>query len=186
MQANMMSWKQTWTGRSFDLLLPSAETVSLEDISQSLGKLNRFTGHTKWPYSVAQHCLFCADLATPQAAVHALLHDAEEAYTGDVSAPMKMALHAHGAGEALRDIADSVRAAIYTHFGLLAPGEEMRRHIKDLDMVALATEKRDMLRVDVKWGVDLPMPHPEPLRPLAWWDAAELYYKRARSLGLGR
>ena len=61
----------------------------IEDIAHALAHLCRFTGHTDQFYSVAQHCWQASHLIEPTQALGALLHDAGEAYTGDVSSPLK-------------------------------------------------------------------------------------------------
>lgn len=56
----MNPWIQTRSGIIFDLVAPIEQMVSLTDIAHGLAHINRFTGHTRYPYSVAQHCVLCA------------------------------------------------------------------------------------------------------------------------------
>jgi len=83
----------TYTGKLFDLLNPVPEMVCIEDIAHSLSLICRYTGHTKEFYSVAQHCTLMAEctqlFGNPLAR---LLHDAAEAYIGDMSSPWKQML----------------------------------------------------------------------------------------------
>lgn len=81
----------------FDLLNPTPDQVDWLVIASSLGKLCRFAGHTSGHYSVAEHSfrLACAvELAggNEVAQMQALLHDAHEAYTGDITRPMREAI----------------------------------------------------------------------------------------------
>ena len=46
---------RTYTGRYFDILNPQAKDVSIIDIAHALSQLCRFTGHTEFFHSVAQH-----------------------------------------------------------------------------------------------------------------------------------
>lgn len=179
-------WIQTFTGQRFDLVNPAAGAVRLRDIAEALAKANRYTGHTKRPYSVAQHSVFCSLHVSARARRYALLHDAEEAYTGDVSTPMKMALKAMGAGEAMQHVAHGVRKAIFERFHLeFPPPEDIWAEVKKADLLALATEKRDLLCHALPWDWTMPEPCAEKIEALPWWDAAQVFYDRARVLGCG-
>lgn len=63
-------------------------TPNIMVIARALSNINRFTGHAG-QYSVAQHCVLASRSAEPAFALDVLLHDAPEAYIGDVSAPLK-------------------------------------------------------------------------------------------------
>ena len=90
-------WIQTRSGRQFDFLNPTREQVFLPDIVLALAQINRFTGHTRFPYSVALHSVFLAralfrDTGDRELAYQGLMHDAAEAYVGDVAQPLKSLL----------------------------------------------------------------------------------------------
>lgn len=76
----------THTGRLVDPLHLTEDDVCLEDVAHALALVNRFGGHSKRPLSVAQHSVFVSYLCTT---LQALLHDASEAYIGDVCRPLK-------------------------------------------------------------------------------------------------
>jgi len=82
----------TYTGKVFDLLNPQPETVCIEDIAHALANLCRYTGHVREFYSVAQHCILMADANLPGDSLQKLLHDAAEAYIGDMATPWKQLL----------------------------------------------------------------------------------------------
>ena len=84
-----MSKIVTHYGNVIDLLDPDPADISLFDIAHNLSHLCRFNGATKYRYSVAQHSLFVSRLVSPQHALQALMHDATEAYLGDVVKPLK-------------------------------------------------------------------------------------------------
>jgi 5'-deoxynucleotidase YfbR-like HD superfamily hydrolase len=63
--------------------------ILVDDIVHSLSLINRFNGAAKFPYSVAQHSLYVAGLLPPELKLHGLLHDAPEAYVGDMVSPLK-------------------------------------------------------------------------------------------------
>jgi hypothetical protein len=48
---------QTRTGKMFNIKHPDPDMIDLRDIAAALAKTNRFGGHTREPYSVAQHCV---------------------------------------------------------------------------------------------------------------------------------
>jgi hypothetical protein len=67
--------------------------ICIEDIAHSLALTNRYNGMTRYPYSVAEHCVrmaLCDDL--PGHPLAKLLHDAAEAYIGDIVKPFKAGL----------------------------------------------------------------------------------------------
>src|SRR5690606_2723306 len=84
-----MSWIVTRSGRKFDLANPTADMVDTADLAHSLSMQCRFNGHTSSFYSVAQHCLLVAELVPEEHKLAALLHDATEAYVGDLVRPLK-------------------------------------------------------------------------------------------------
>ena len=87
-------------------------------------------------YSVAQHSLIVAGLVPPHLRLAALLHDAAEAYLGDMVKPLKVLLPEFAV---LEDKVSAIIAATYgLDFSDYAP-------IKRADLIALATEKRDLM-----------------------------------------
>jgi 5'-deoxynucleotidase YfbR-like HD superfamily hydrolase len=83
---------RTFTGRMIDLLQPTPEDIDIRDIAHSLSQLNRFCGHTSRPYCVAEHSVMCSYFGDPALALEKLLHDAAEAYIGDIASPLKRLL----------------------------------------------------------------------------------------------
>lgn len=83
-------WIQTSTGRRFYPGDPRAADVDIVDIAHALSQICRFNGHSRLFYSVAEHCVnVCEEVQDPKLKLHALLHDAHEAYIGDVTSPVK-------------------------------------------------------------------------------------------------
>lgn len=126
----------TANGDYFDLLAPEQQHFDISVIASALSKLCRFTGHVRHFYSVAQHSVLVAHALPPELALQGLLHDAAEAYLGDVAAPLKALLHSYQALER------HVEAALLRHFGLPAV---LDPEVKRMDLVLLATEKRDLM-----------------------------------------
>lgn len=82
----------TVTGKVIDFLNPDPEQLSLDDIARGLSRAPRYAGQTEKPYTVIQHSLLVAHLVPSEHRLHALLHDAPEAYLCDVPSPAKDAM----------------------------------------------------------------------------------------------
>lgn len=81
-------WIQTFTGKKFYPLSPQIEDICIEDIAHALSNVCRYAGHCRDFYSVAQHCVMVSDWM-PSMKLEGLMHDASEAYLGDISRPLK-------------------------------------------------------------------------------------------------
>ncbi len=89
-----MSYITTVTGIHFYPLNPNPKDIDIEDIAHALSLICRANGHFRHFYSVAQHCIACAEEAiergySPEVILGCLLHDASEAYLCDVTRPVK-------------------------------------------------------------------------------------------------
>lgn len=82
-------WLQTYTGKAFFPLAAHVEDIDARDIAHSLANQCRYNGHTRIFYSVAEHCVLMSYCVPEQDALWALLHDAPEAYVGDLIRPLK-------------------------------------------------------------------------------------------------
>lgn len=143
-----MSWIQTFTGKKVDLRNIWADDVCIEDIAHALAHLCRFTGHTRSFYSVAQHSLLASQHIRPDLALLGLLHDAAEAYTQDIPRPYKEHLwfrDPRGDLRMWRDIEQRVEYAIFEKFLAFHPVPSEREAVKQVDMLLLATEARDLM-----------------------------------------
>jgi len=84
------AWIQTQSGVKFYPFAPRIDDIRKEDIAGALSRICRFTGHTKHLYSVGQHSLIVSAIVhNDRARPWALMHDAAEAYIGDISSPLK-------------------------------------------------------------------------------------------------
>lgn len=73
-----------------DLFALDSRDFQIEDIAARLAKVNRFAGATKWPYSVATHCVLVAGLCPDELSLAGLCHDLTEAFgIGDLISPVK-------------------------------------------------------------------------------------------------
>lgn len=131
-----MTWILTRTGIPFDVLEPTADMVQPLDIAHALAHTCRFGGHTLRHYSVAEHCVRVAKLVPAEHQLAALLHDATEAYVGDMVRPLKQALPAY------QQIEQRVWHAICQRFDL---DPVLPECVHQADLVMLATERRDLM-----------------------------------------
>lgn len=111
----------TVTGRLVDLDHPHADDIDIEDIAHSLSQICRFTGQTRVPYSVAEHSVLVSYKVPQPLALAALLHDAHEAYIGDISRGMKGALWCDELQQSnveLEDVDARIRHLVRFKFGV--------------------------------------------------------------------
>src|SRR5437764_15264431 len=130
----------TYTGRSFHLTEPIPSEVDREDIAHALSNICRFTGHTKYFYSVGTHSILCADLArkdgmSAKIQLYCLLHDASEAYLADINRPLKSLI-----AWQYCPLEEEVSSVIFEHFNLPQPTDEEWKTIKHYDNFMLANE----------------------------------------------
>lgn len=136
---NSKAWIQTYHGGVFHLLDPQPEEILIEDIAHALAMQCRFTGHTKWHYSVAQHSVLASQIVKPGFELEALLHDASEAYAADLNRPLK---HYTEMGKHYMVIEDIIQSAIARKFGI---PEHMSPEVKVADNAMLYAEKAALM-----------------------------------------
>lgn len=106
-------------------------------IAKALGNICRFNGNTVRHYSVAEHSVRVAQLVPQQFKLAALMHDAAEAYVGDMSSPLR---------ELVPDFNDIERDHLRwlgRHFGVEL--SQLPVEVRRADLTMLATELRDLL-----------------------------------------
>lgn len=133
----------TSSGMYFDFADPQPSQVNIKDIATGLSNTCRFAGQCEF-YSVAEHSVHCATTVLREsgsmlAALHALMHDAAEAYTGDMPKPLKNML------PEFREVEAKVEKAIRIKFGL---GGVYDGVVKDIDLRMLKTEKTQLFQED--------------------------------------
>jgi hypothetical protein len=112
----------TATGQ-VDLLAPKSEHIDVSEMAASLARKGRYTDLSNRRVTVAQHLMLTEYLAfkdgvtAPAARLHVLLHDAHEAYMGDISRPLKLLLDAASDGMISR-IERGLDEAIFGRFGV--------------------------------------------------------------------
>jgi uncharacterized protein len=160
---------QTVSGRRVDPLSPRTDDLDVRDIAHALSNQCRFGGHCRVFYSVAQHSCAVADLVDRAGgsavdALWGLLHDAAEAYLGDLPHPLK---HRSALGEAYRGAEARLEAAITERFALPPHRPSL---VGEIDRALLATERRALIGEAWAW------PELEGVQPLAFaiepWEPA--------------
>lgn len=165
----------TVEGNYFDFLYPETSPFSIDAVAHALSNICRFGGHTLAFYSVAQHSVLVSRVVPEEHAMAGLLHDASEAFVGDVVTPLKMLLSEY------RAIEERVEKVILSKFGIIGIPE----CVKYADLVALRTEQRDLLPMHAteRWGLTA---HIAPLRKriaaLAPKEAKVLFLARYREI----
>lgn len=129
------------------MLDPRPEDIDIEDIAHHLALLCRFGGACDRFYSVAEHSIAVSELCGPADARWGLLHDATEAYLGDVTRPLK-----HTPAMApYRALEARFQAAIAARFDL---PPEIPASVSRADNRMVAVEAHDLMApLDPEWDL---------------------------------
>lgn len=162
----------TRSGISFDFLNATVDDILWIDIAIALGKICRFGGHCIGFYSVAQHSCLVADILPLEIKLYGLLHDAHEAYIGDMTKPFKRAIAATASYDCLeleypikKDVViaigkienklisllggQRIDELIYEAAGIPSPNTDIKKAIHEADMIAFITEYRDLMPTEI-------------------------------------
>lgn len=157
---------------------PRADEVDIRDIAHALAMICRFGGHVRSYYSVAQHSVLVSCHVPQKYAIAALLHDAAEAYVGDMVSPIKRQLPAYKKLEA------GVERVVMERFELGDFDQDMigMSHVKEADLVALITEQRDLWAGPARERSKEVWPWARRIAPLGWRAAKYLFLSRWQEL----
>jgi len=144
----MEPWIQTFTGLRVNPLELRPDDIRIEDIAHALSCVNRFAGHAVYPINVAQHSIMVSRLADPGYELQGLLHDASEAYLGDMTKWLKMAPEM----KFYREIEDRAQHTIFKKFGC---PEEMHPSVETADRLMVRFEATKA------FGPRFVFPHPD-------------------------
>jgi uncharacterized protein len=172
---------QTVSGRWVNPFDPDPAQLDAGDIARALANQCRFGGHSRVFYSVAQHCVIVSRVVEERGGdvedvFAALMHDAGEAYLGDMPHPLK---HRSALGAAFRDAEAQLEEAIRDRFNIKSNVPE----VKAVDRALLATERRAFSAEIWHWP-ELEDVEPLDLELTAWSpdQAADEFAKRYAEL----
>ena len=176
-------WITTISGGQYFITSPSPNDICLRDIEWGLSHNNRYSGQSRYPYNVAEHSVHESDELLRRypgdhlLALHGLLHDAPEAFLGEMTKPLKQTLAYYSYLERLAEI------AIYSHFGLPRVTPQQKAAIKLVDSSLLATERRDLITPRRDWErTEPPLTHLDLRIPMSPATARLGFHQRWESL----
>lgn len=123
------------SGKIFDFLDPHGSDFDIDDVAHGLAHVCRYAGQCRHFYSVAEHSILVSDVVETFK-LEALLHDAAEAFIGDVTRPLKQLL------PEFKRIEANVEDAIIDRFGL---DPAFRSIVKPADLSVLAAEQAQVM-----------------------------------------
>lgn len=132
----------TYTGYQLNVFDPDPNDIDIVDIAVGLSRCCRFGGQPKFFYSVAQHSINGSLFINEHEKLPFLLHDATEAYMGDIVRNIK---------EHLRDyklIEGILSKAIFSKFGVVLYD---KLEIKRMDNVMMAAEAEVLMTNTGQW-----------------------------------
>lgn len=171
----------TSQSRYINFLNLEENVYDIIDIAQALSKICRFCGHCDNFYSVAQHSVLVSEIVPPEYAFEGLLHDATEAYLGDISSPLKRLLPEY----------KRIEKAMYKEIAkTYSIPEETTDVVKRADEILLATEKRDIMPYDPtpeEWSfLEGTIPLEKHIIPVSDYYAFKLFMNRYNYLKSNR
>jgi uncharacterized protein len=123
------------SGALFDFLDPWSSNFTIEDIAHGLSNICRYAGQCRKFYSVAEHSIHVSYVAQGFE-YPALMHDATEAFLGDITRPLKQLV------PEFKRIETGVERAIFSRFGIEWP---IPPDVKYADLKVLAAEQAQIM-----------------------------------------
>jgi 5'-deoxynucleotidase YfbR-like HD superfamily hydrolase len=124
-----------YRGGYLDFRDPGASDFTIEDIAHGLANICRYAGQCRSFYSVAEHCVYVSAEAKGFE-LPALMHDAAEAFTGDITRPLKQLL------PDFRRIEAAITDVISRRFGIPLP---LPSQVKRAELRVFAAEQAAMM-----------------------------------------
>jgi 5'-deoxynucleotidase YfbR-like HD superfamily hydrolase len=142
---------QTYSGNAFYPKDGHITEIAIEDIAHALSHICRYNGHCRKFYSVAEHSVLVSRIIRQrwpndlESIWAALLHDATEAYVGDVTTPLKVTM------PQFMELEDKIALEIAKKFKITWSKRVVDR-VKFADMTALSTEARILFKDVSDWS----------------------------------
>lgn len=167
-------WMQTYTGRQFFPMDPRPEDIATADIARALSMQCRYNGHTSAAYSVAEHSVLISTAVCPEHALAGLLHDATEAYLGDMVKPLKRHISQY------MEIEQRLWEVIAATYGVPT---ELPECVKQADVRILVDERAALLGpTPAPWGTEHLQALGVKIRALPQPEAEALWLARLNEL----
>lgn len=182
----------THGNRLIDFANPQNSDIHIDDIIHHLAMIPRFGGKLDVHYSVLDHSVFAGVIAKTylkvddMTAFAVLMHDAQEAFLGDVTSPLKQLLPDY------KKIEKAFEMVIRDKFKIRIKAE-MEIVVKTADILALKAEKQAFIQTPVElaehWRFldkfpTVPISPREYINSKALFKDAFDYYNKALNLGL--
>lgn len=182
MERNRGPWIQTFLGNKFYFLEPEKSHISSRDITHSLSNLCRYTGHCIRPYTVAEHCILLSYNVPDKYKQWALLHDAAEAYIGDISGPLKQTI------KLVSPIISNLEERILKHIANQLDLEwPISQEVIDADHSILYIEQKYIFSTNIPWeGYSTKGLITDKITPLFYtpYEAEAVFEQRWKELGI--
>lgn len=183
----------TFSGKDINPLDLQMDDICIEDIAHALALCNRFAGHTKQPISVAQHSVYVSKLCDinykDNVCLQGLLHDASEAYLGDITKWLKQTDEM----KAFREAENRVQKTIFQKFNIdfLFHNDEIRLYLEVEAADRLMVQFEGRMGFGESWQINHPRYPPlttEEIErvgfwfPWSWEVAEKEFLKRFKEL----
>ncbi len=146
LEGHIPSFITTFSGAHVDPLDLDPEDIVLEDIAHHLSNQCRWSGGTKYHYSVAQHAYYCSTIVVPEQAYDALHHDDAEYVLQDMAKPLK---NHESLGQAYRGAERRIERVIGPALGVRFP---VSPEVKEADLAMLIAEAEQLMHGRDHWG----------------------------------
>jgi hypothetical protein len=156
-------WIQTSKGGVFNFLSAADSTlITPSTIAFALARIPRFGGHSTKPWFVAEHCIMVKQIGLAliknplekrYAAPYLLLHDAHEAFVGDMPAPLKKYLKNHKNFD-MKEVENEIDIRIRKDLRLPTPVAWCKDLIEEADIYALKIERFAFMASRHEWLID--------------------------------
>ena len=157
-------------GHPFNLSTPDPASIDFAEIARVLARLPRYGARTRDPISVAMHTLIGCTMANEDVMPYWLLHDAHEAYIGDIQRPVQTELNERQwpAIWAIDGLAYDIDCVIWRAAGLPYPFDEQPQEIDTIDNNCLHIERACFMHPQqFDWGIP-PYTGPDILFGVDW------------------